>query len=111
MPDDSRDSFIALVHSSAGKKILFLSHAVTQMSRPDRMITVEEVRRVVLGGELIEDYPKDVRGHSCLMLGIGEQGRPIHVVCAPKNDYLTIVTAYLPDKSEWEPGFRTRRKA
>lgn len=40
----------------------FPSHAVRQMSRPDRMISVQEVRRVVLRGEIIEDYPEDARG-------------------------------------------------
>ena len=32
---------------------------------------------------MVEDYPDDSRGHSCLMLGFGKGGRPIHVVCAP----------------------------
>jgi hypothetical protein len=75
------------------------------------MITVQEVRSVVLLGEIIEDYPEDARGHSCLMLGTGELGRAVHVVCAPKDDYLAVITAYLPEKQEWSPDFRTRRKA
>ena len=43
------------------------------------------------------------------MLGFGEGGRPIHVVCAPKDEYLAIITAYLPDPHEWAEGFRRRR--
>ncbi|MDQ3918414.1 MAG: DUF4258 domain-containing protein [Acidobacteriota bacterium] len=35
------------------------------MSRPDRLITTAEIRRVIERGEIIEDYPEDVRGHSC----------------------------------------------
>jgi hypothetical protein len=73
------------------------------------MITVAEVRAVVMRGDVIEEYPEDVRGHSCLMLGTGESGRPVHVVCAPKGDYLAIITAYLPDRREWSRGFTTRR--
>jgi len=79
------------------------------MSRPDRMISVADVRRVASLGEVIEDYPEDVRGHSCLLLGQGADGRPIHVVCAPKDEYLTIVTAYRPSPGEWQDDFRTRR--
>lgn len=30
-----------------------------------------EVRAVILEGEVIEDYPEDARGHSCLMIGQG----------------------------------------
>ena len=100
-----------LVRAAVRKKLLVLPHAIKQMSRPDRMITVAEVRRTVLSGELVEDYPEDVRGHSCLMLGTGGSGRPIHVVCAPQGEYLAIVTAYLPESHEWKPDHRTRRKA
>jgi hypothetical protein len=80
-----------------------------QMSRPDRMITTAEVESVVTTGELVEDYPEDVRGHSCLLLGFGEDRRAIHVVCAPKEDYLAIITAYLPDPAQWSPDFKRRR--
>ena len=50
--------------TSAAKKILFLPHAIKQMSRPDRMITTDEVRQAVLLGEIIEEYPEDQRGES-----------------------------------------------
>lgn len=80
------------------------------MSRPDRLITTSEIRKSVEQGEVIEDYPEDVRGHSCLMLGFGEAGRAIHVVCSPKDEYLAIITAYLPDAVEWSDDFRARIK-
>ncbi|GMQ74993.1 MAG: hypothetical protein BMS9Abin01_0236 [Gammaproteobacteria bacterium] len=60
-------------------------------------------------GEIIEDYPEDSRGHSCLMLGEGEGARPIHVVCSPKEEYLAIITAYVPSEEEWELDFRLRK--
>jgi hypothetical protein len=72
------------VRKSAARRILFLPHALHQMNAPERMISTEEIRQVVFHGEVIEDYPEDARGHSCLMLGWGYGGRPIHVVCAPK---------------------------
>jgi hypothetical protein len=97
------------VHESVAKGILYLPHALRQMARPDRMISVVEVREVVERGEIIEDYPEDVRGHSCLMLGWGDANRPIHVVCAPKEEYLAIITAYLPNSEEWANDFRTRK--
>ena len=73
------------------------------------MITAVEVEATVMTGEQLEDYPEDARGHSCLLLGLGEGGRPIHVVCAPKEDYLAIITAYLPDPGQWSPDFKRRR--
>jgi hypothetical protein len=74
------------------------------------MISIDEVRNVLETGEVIEDYPADMRGHSCLLLGRGSEGRPIHVVCAPKGDYLAVITAYLPDPGEWQADFRTRTR-
>src|SRR5207237_9787026 len=97
------------VRKAAAKRILFVPHAVKQMSRPERMISVAEVRRVVRTGQLIEDYPDDARGHSCLILGRGKERRPIHIVCSPKSDYLVIITAYVPSDQEWEDNFRRRR--
>jgi len=98
------------VRKSAARRILFLSHALHQMNAPERMISTEEVRQVVFHGEVIEDYPEDARGHSCLMLGWGYGGRPIHVVCAPKSEYLAIITVYIPHEALWESDWRTRKR-
>ncbi len=94
--------------SSARKHILFLPHAIKQMSRPDRMITTAEIRDAVLFGEIIEEYPDDPRGESCLMFH-ANQNRVIHVVCAPKTEYLAIITAYLPTLDQWSSDFKVRR--
>ena len=72
------------------------------------MIDTTEIRRVLEGGEMIEDYPEDTRGHSCLILGYGDDHRPIHIVCSPKDEYLAIITAYLPGGDEWSDDFRER---
>ena len=92
------------------KRRLYLPHAIKQMARAERMISSVEVRGVIEYGRIIEDYPDDPRGHSCLMLGYGEEERPIHVVCSPKDEYLAIITAYLPDESEWMTDFQGRKQ-
>jgi len=102
--------FLALIRERAKQRILFLPHAIRQMSRPDRMITPDEVRQVLDTSEIIEDYPEDARGHSALLLGQGSGGRALHVVCSPKDEYLAIITAYLPEPDEWSEDFRVRRQ-
>jgi hypothetical protein len=97
------------VRAAAAERRLYLPHALRQMTRPERMIGSSEVRTVLEQGDVVEDYPSDPRGHSCLMMGYGDNGRPVHVVCSPKDDYLAIITAYLPDEREWIDGFRKRR--
>jgi hypothetical protein len=104
----STGDILIRVRSAAGNRVLYLPHAVRQMLRPERMITTEEVRRAIAEGDVIEDYPADPRGHSCLILGRGDNNRPIHIICAPKEDYLAIITTYVPDASEWSEDFRVR---
>jgi len=102
--------FLDEVRRKAVEKLLFLPHATRQMMRPDRMISTTEIRKVIFEGEIIEDYPEDVRGHSCLLLGHGEEERALHVVCSPKDQYLAIITAYIPITDQWNDSFRTRRE-
>ncbi len=105
----NHNEILLRIRKAAGKRYLFLPHAMRQMNRPERMISTREIRLVIELGEIIENYPDDARGHSCLMLGYGEAERAIHVVCAPKDDYLAIITAYLPGKVEWDEDCKTRR--
>ena len=104
------EEFVDRIRRAATQRLLFLPHAIRQMTRPDRMIEPIEVREVVMQGELIEDYPEDMRGHSGLIHGKGKHQRDIHVVCAPKEYFLAIITAYIPYRDEWEQDFRTRRR-
>ncbi len=104
-------NILKLVRQSAEKRILFLPHAVRQISRPDRMISPEEIKNVIQTGELIENYPENARGHSCLILGYDESKRSIHVVCSPKDEYLSIITAYIPNLQEWDDNFRKRKRS
>ena len=98
------------IRRAAKRRILYLPHALRQMLRPARMISAEEIRQVIHSGSMVEDYPDDPRGHSCLMIGFGVEGRPIHVVCAPREDYLAIITAYIPEIGEWSDDYTKRMK-
>lgn len=98
------------VRVASTKEILFLPHAIRQMNKLERMISAREVVEIVTQGEVIEDYPEDVRGHSCLMAGETAEGRTVHVVCSPKDDYLAIITAYIPVPTEWNETKRKRRR-
>ncbi len=84
---EANKTILQQICQAAARKILLLPHAVQQMARSERLISTAEVRHVVDTGEVIEDYPEDPRGHSCLLLGYGTAARPLHVVCAPKAEY------------------------
>ncbi len=75
-----------------------------------RRIRVDELRAAILAGEIIEDYPEDKYGPSCLVLGFTKSGRALHVQCSyPSRSRIKIITVYEPDPSRWTD-FRTRRR-
>jgi hypothetical protein len=83
-------------------------HAVDQSII--RHISMTELREAIDSGVIIEDYPKDKYGPSCLMLGYTQTGRPLHVQCSyPTRDLVKIITLYEPDPSEWIDGKVRRR--
>jgi hypothetical protein len=78
----------------------FSQHAVDQSIR--RRISVQELREAIAVGEVIEDYPDDRYGPSCLIFGTTEAGRPIHVQCSyPSRPLVKIVTLYEPEPAQW----------
>ena len=86
----------------------FSKHATDQSIL--REISVREIRQAVSVGEVIEDYPYDKYGPSCLILGFTSAGRPLHIQCSyPSRPVIKVVTVYEPDPDGWIE-FRTRRK-
>jgi hypothetical protein len=78
----------------------FTKHALDQTIL--RRITIEEVREAMAGGEVIEDYPEDKYGPSCLVFGMTKSGRPIHLQCShPSRENIKIITLYQPDPEQW----------
>jgi hypothetical protein len=75
-------------------------HAVDQCLL--RAIRVSEIRECLMDGEVIEFYPNDKYGPSCLVLGRTAQGRILHVHCSDETRAVVkIVTAYEPDPRRW----------
>jgi hypothetical protein len=60
--------------------------------------------------EIIESYPDDPKGKSCLVLCAPPTDGPIHVVIGYEQEPMTLVTAYRPDSSVWHDDHRTRRR-
>lgn len=85
----------------------FSRHAVDRTIL--RHISVLEIREVIAAGEIIEDYPDDKYGPSCLILGFTQANRPLHIQCSyPSRPLVKVITLYEPDPNEWTD-FRVRR--
>ena len=87
----------------------FSKHATDQSIV--RNISVAELEEAILGSsEVIEDYPHDKYGPSCLILGFTTRGRPVHVQCSyPSRPLVKIITLYQPDPERWID-YRIRRE-
>jgi hypothetical protein len=85
----------------AARQYEFSKHAVDQAIV--RGINVTELEDAVLNrSAVIEDYPEDKYGPSCLILGFTVAGRPLHVQCSyPSRPLIKIVTVYEPDRDLW----------
>ncbi len=92
----------------------FSFHA--QQERLDEDLDVREVEEVIARSEILEQYPTDPRGESCLVLGYA-RGRPMHAVVGwagwkeREERALRIITLYVPRPPKWEdPRTRGERR-
>jgi hypothetical protein len=87
----------------------FSKHAVDQTIL--RKIRVQEIREAIATGQVIEDYPDDKYGASCLICGTTQNQRPIHIQCSySSRPLIKIITVYEPDPQRWTNGFTQRRQ-
>ena len=65
-------------------------------------LTVAQLELALSDCKILEDYPDDPRGESCLALGFTSDGKPVHIVCG-KNPAgrLILITVYIPSMPKW----------
>lgn len=73
-----------------------------------RRIRSSEIEQAILSGEVIEDYPTDKYGPSCLILGYTHDERALHVQVSYPNR-IKVITVYEPSPDEWEKDLKTRK--
>ena len=75
-----------------------------------RSIGIDEVVYALNSGDIIEEYPTDYPYPSCLVLGVTEQKKHLHVVCGIGIAEIWLITAYYPGLDEWEVDLRNRKE-
>ena len=92
----------------ANDEFEFSKHAVDQSIL--RRIRVQEIREAIADGQIIENFPDDKYGPSCLILGFTAAQRPIHIQCShPTRPLIKIITLYEPAPQRWNDQFTQRR--
>lgn len=90
-------------------KIRWTNHIVIRLFQ--RNISQDDVKNVLLNGEIIEEYENDYPYPSCLVYGINLKDKVLHVVCGIGLEELWVITAYYPDNVKWESDLKTRKEA
>ena len=89
-------------------QVEFSQHATDQSII--RRISLQDFRDAMERSEVIEDYPHDKYGPSCLILGFTLSQRPLHIHCSyPIRPIIKIITLYEPEPSRWID-FKVRRQ-
>ena len=103
------DVLAEILSKMSRRQYEFSRHAVDQTLRRD--ISVKELEEAIANrSEIVEDYPDDKYGPSCLILGFTEAGRPLHMQCSyPSRPLIKIITVYQPDPDQWMD-LRVRRR-
>ena len=115
MDAQAKETFIRAVSTrngqdSAGRRILWSRHAVTELA--EEGWARRPVESALCCATVIEDYPAVHRPlPDCLVLGWLPEGVPFHAVVAvdTAKERLLVVTVYQPATEEWENDWRTRR--
>jgi hypothetical protein len=89
----------------ATKVYIFTAHGSDRAAK--RLIKSAEIEETVAASELIEDYPDDMYGPSCLLMGVTQSGRILHIQVSYPDD-IKIITVYEPKPDEWEEDWKTR---
>lgn len=89
-------------------KLRWTNHIMIRLLQ--RGIEQKDIEKALFDGEIIEEYEEDYPYPSCLVYGISLNSKIIHIVCGSDGNELWLITAYYPDKLEWEDNLKTRKE-
>ena len=73
-------------------------------------LSVSQLELALSDSQIIEQYPDDPRGESCLAVGFTHEGIPVHFVCGRNPaGHLILITVYIPTMPKWRDPY-TRNK-
>lgn len=92
---------------ATAENIRITQHAQQEMAEEN--ITLDEVLQAIATAEILENYPEHKRGPCCLLNGVTDHGRPVHIVCTTAQPVLIVITVYEPKPPKWVTPTQRRR--
>ncbi len=93
---------IEWIKDKIGKGEYYYSGHGDQERQRDNLF-IGEIADAIQNGIILENYKNTGRGESCLIAGFTKEGKPIHIVCGKRENWLVIITVYIPTA----PKFKT----
>ncbi|GHV95181.1 hypothetical protein AGMMS50293_15010 [Spirochaetia bacterium] len=84
-------------------KMVLTEHLLSRMRQ--RHIRLEDIKKAITNGEIIEQYPTDYPFPSCLI-----SAENLHIVCSIGEEYLYIIIAYRPSIKLWKANGKERKE-
>ena len=78
--------------------------------RQNDNLTIVEVEEALSTSRILEKYENTGRGESCLVAGFTNTGKPIHVVCGERGDWLVLITVYIPSPPKFKTPYERGEK-
>ena len=72
-----------------------------QQEMVEEHIAAGDLLEAIAAAHILEYYGQHRRGACCMLHGITEAGRSIHVVCTTDRPTLIIITVYEPKLPKW----------
>ena len=95
-PADELRKTLTLIQAQAKDRNLRVTqHGQQEMVEED--ISLDEVLAAIYDGRILENYPEHRRGPCCLLGGVTDNGRPLHIVCTTAQPTLV----YEPRPPKW----------
>lgn len=89
-------------------KVKWATHCLEKLGERD--ISISDVKKCIVIGEIIEDYPDDYPHPSCLIYGLISRNKVLHTVVGSDGETAYIITAYYPNTVKFKSDLKTRRK-
>ena len=99
---NEKEALYGIQSQAALGNVRFTQHAYQEMTDED--ITAGEIVQAISTDQVLENYPDHRRGACCLLYGMTQTGRNLHIVCTaaqPEQPVLVVITVYVPQLPKW----------
>lgn len=97
--DNVRNILENIKRQAKNENIRLTQHGQQEMVEED--IKLSDLFEAIAASEILENYPEHQRGSCCLLYGITNSDKNLHIVCTTSLPILIVITVYIPKPPKW----------